>query len=103
MTAVLLDEKSLLKRPAPVRAERKNPRDWRWQVRHAVTRVPELAAALELTPEERAGADRAARAGLPMSITPYYLGLCDQKDRACPVRMQCVPHGAEEHEAHGDL
>src|SRR6478752_4707928 len=103
MTAVLVDAKSLLKRPAPLRRERKNPRDWRWQVRHAVTRVDQLDAALELTPDERAGAERAAQAGLPMSITPYYLGLCDPKDAACPVRLQCVPHVAEGHEAHGDM
>ena len=49
--------------------------DWRWQLRHAVTRVDELARHLDLTAEELLGARRAEAQGLPLRITPYYLSL----------------------------
>lgn len=58
---------------------------------------------LRLTPREREGAERAAKAGLPVSITPYYLSLCDPDDPDCPVRRQCVPLADEGDEVPGDL
>jgi lysine 2,3-aminomutase len=89
--------------PAPPRKERANPRDWRWQARHAITTVDALEAALPLTPRELAGARRAASEGLPIGITPYYLSLIDRADPRCPIRMQCVPDGREEESVPGDL
>ncbi|WP_083457831.1 KamA family radical SAM protein [Sandaracinus amylolyticus] len=77
--------------------------DWRWQVRHAITDLAGLEAALELTPEEREGTRRALAGGFPMSITPYYLGLCDRRDPHCPIRLQCVPRIEEAREVPGDL
>ena len=62
-----------------------------------------LARALDLTPEEREGAERAEREGLPLAITPYYLSLCDRRDPTCPVRRQCVPRAAEASEVAGDM
>jgi lysine 2,3-aminomutase len=82
---------------------RRAPGDWRWQVRTAVTSVDELARALPLTAEELAGARRAEAQGLPISITPYYLGLIDRHDPRCPVRQQCIPHALEAREVEGDL
>lgn len=38
-----------------------------------------------------------------MSITPYYLGLIDRKDPACPIRRQVVPRSEERREVPGDL
>jgi lysine 2,3-aminomutase len=76
---------------------------WQRQLKDAVTSVAELAAVLELTPEERAGAERAERLGLPLRITPYYLGLCDRHDPRCPIRMQVVPRSDEAELAPGDL
>jgi lysine 2,3-aminomutase len=76
--------------------------DWRWQARHAVTTLEELERHLELTVEERRGVARALGAGLPMSITPYYLALCDRRDPACPIRRQCVPRVEEGTAASGD-
>ena len=87
---------------AEKRAPRR-PQDWRWQIRHAVTKSDDLARALNLTPSEIEGAHRAERAGLPVSITPYYLSLCDRGDPTCPVRMQCVPDAREEREVPGDM
>jgi lysine 2,3-aminomutase len=72
-------------------------------VRLAARTTEDLAAALELSPEELEGARRAERDGLPISITPYYLSLCDRHDPACPVRLQCVPRAEEAREVPGDL
>jgi lysine 2,3-aminomutase len=79
------------------------PETWREQARHAITDLAGLERALVLTEEEREGARRALQAGLPMSITPYYLGLCDRDDPACPVRRQCVPRLEESETVPGDL
>jgi lysine 2,3-aminomutase len=76
---------------------------WASQLRHAVTTTAGLAQHLRLTEEERAGAERAEQAGLPISITPYYLGLADKDDPACPVRLQCVPRVEEGRDVPGDL
>ncbi len=78
-------------------------RDWRWQARHAITRVADLERALTLTPREREGAERAEQQGLPIAITPYYLSLCDPHDASCPVRKQCVPDAREADAVPGDL
>jgi lysine 2,3-aminomutase len=79
-----------------------DPADWRWQLRHAATTVDDLARALDLRPEELAGARRAAEAGLPVRVTPYYLGLADPHDPTCPIRRQCVPHALEAATVAGD-
>ncbi len=62
-----------------------------------------LEQALDLSEQERAGVARALAGGFPMSITPYYLGLCDRHDPGCPIRLQCIPRGAEARTVHGDL
>jgi lysine 2,3-aminomutase len=80
-----------------------DPSDWRWQLRHAVTGADALARALVLTETELDGARRAERAGLPLSITPYYLSLCDEDDSRCPIRLQCVPDAREAIRVEGDL
>jgi lysine 2,3-aminomutase len=77
--------------------------DWRWQARHAVTDLRALGEALNLTEAERVGATRAAAAGMPISITPYYLALCDPADPNCPIRRQCVPRAEEAIAVRGDL
>jgi lysine 2,3-aminomutase len=79
------------------------PQDWRWQLRNVVSTVDGLAAALALTDDERRGAERAGREGLPIGVTPYYLSLCDRDDPRCPVRLQCVPRADEAETVAGDL
>lgn len=78
-------------------------RDWRHQARNAITTVEALERALVLTEAERIGAKRAVEAGFPLSITPYYLELCDRHDPTCPIRRQCVPSSDESVEVPGDL
>ena len=80
-----------------------NAGDWGSQLRSAVRSVAGLSAKLQLSPEELAGALAAERAGLPISITPYYLSLCDPHDPNCPIRKQVVPHALEGREVQGDL
>ena len=77
--------------------------DWGSQMRNAIRSVQGLRAKLELSPEELAGALAAERAGLPISITPYYLALCDKHDPHCPIRKQVVPHALEGRTVEGDL
>lgn len=77
--------------------------DWGSQIRNAVRTVASLSAKLQLSPEELAGALAAERAGLPISITPYYLSLCDVHDPSCPIRKQVVPHALEGRTVEGDL
>jgi lysine 2,3-aminomutase len=78
-------------------------RDWRWQAQHAVSDLQGLERALTLSEAERIGAIRAVAAGMPISITPYYLSLCDPHDPACPIRRQCVPRAEEAIAVPGDL
>lgn len=76
---------------------------WRDQLRRAVSDLAGLEAALELTEAEREGTRRALSGGFPLSITPYYLSLCDRQDPTCPIRRQCVPRAEELTEVPGDL
>ena len=78
-------------------------KDWRWQAQHAVTDLEGLERALQLTEAERLGAARVLAAGLPISVTPYYLSLCDPTDPECPIRKQCVPRADEAIAVKGDL
>jgi lysine 2,3-aminomutase len=78
-------------------------RTWRDEAREAVTDLAGLERALRLTDDEREGARRSIASGFPMSITPYYLSLCDPDDAACPIRLQCVPRAQEAVEVKGDL
>jgi lysine 2,3-aminomutase len=77
--------------------------DWQWQLRNAIRSVADLQAHLQLTEEERLGAIAAERAGLPLAVTPYYLGLCDTLDPRCPIRRQVVPTIHESAESAGEL
>jgi lysine 2,3-aminomutase len=77
--------------------------DWHWQLRHSVSSHAQLEAQLQLTDGERAGAQRAEAAGLPIGISPYYLSLASKTDSACPIRKQCVPDARESVLVEGDL
>jgi len=89
--------------PIAFAAPQGDPEDWRWQLRHSLRTAAELGSALRLTPDELAGARAAESAGLPIAVTPYYLGLCNPDDAACPIRRQVVPSALEAREVRGDL
>jgi lysine 2,3-aminomutase len=77
--------------------------DWRWQLQHAVRTSAELAARIRLSEPELLGARAAEAQGLPLLVTPYYLGLIDADDASCPIRRQVVPHADEARSVPGDL
>ena len=77
--------------------------NWGSQLRSAVRTVKGLSEKLLLSAEELAGASAAERAGLPISVTPYYLSLCDPNDPSCPIRKQVVPHALDGRAVRGDL
>ena len=74
--------------------------DWRWQLRHRVTRLDTLEGLLELTEAEREGI-RASREGFGFAVTPYYLSLMGGP--ACPVRRQAIPHVHETRRVDADM
>lgn len=76
---------------------------WRDQLRRSITTLEGLEAQLTLSDEEREGVRRAATAGLPLQITPYYLSLFDPTDPSCPIRRQAIPHADEASVAPGDM
>ena len=87
----------------PPHPKSSGPRDWTWQLKHAVTSLAGLETSLELTASEREGARRALEGGFPMRVTPYYLGLASKTDPACPIRKQAVPTADETVRVPGDL
>jgi lysine 2,3-aminomutase len=79
------------------------PTDWRAQLRGAARTLPELERALRLSDEERAAVARLLeRGGLPLQVTPHYLGLMDASDPSDPLRRQLVPSALEEEDESWD-
>ncbi len=65
--------------------------DWKWQLKHRITRLEQLERLLPtLTPEERAGT-MLANSKLAMAITPCFFNLIDIADENCPIRRQVIP------------
>jgi lysine 2,3-aminomutase len=64
--------------------------DWRWQLRHRVRTLGELERIVRLSGDERTAIER-HRGSLPVSITPYYIGLIDPDDASQPLRRTMVP------------
>jgi len=69
--------------------------DWRWQLKHRITTLPQLERLMPtLTPEEYAGT-MLANTKLALAITPYFFNLIDAGDEHCPIRWQVIPRLAE--------
>src|SRR5437588_7510466 len=77
-------------------------RDWRWQRRHSVRSLEELARLVPLTEEERRGCLETKEI-FRLGISPYYLSLIDPEHPFCPVRMQAIPARAEAARSPGEL
>ncbi|NBB77989.1 MAG: KamA family radical SAM protein [Verrucomicrobia bacterium] len=67
---------------------------WKWQLKNRITKLEQLEAQMELTPDERAGC-LFAREKLALAITPYFFNLVDREDPDCPIRRQVIPRGGE--------
>jgi lysine 2,3-aminomutase len=76
--------------------------DWRWQLRHRVTRAEPLKLILNLSPEE-IEAIEASKGRMATAITPYFAKLMDRNDSNCPIRRQAIPTMAEFHLSPADL
>jgi lysine 2,3-aminomutase len=77
-------------------------RDWRWQLRNALTDADELARLVPLTDAERRGL-ALAEGHARVAVTPYYASLMDPEHPSCPVRIQAIPTAAERERSPGDL
>ncbi|HTQ78412.1 MAG TPA: KamA family radical SAM protein [Thermoanaerobaculia bacterium] len=64
--------------------------DWRWQMRHRLTRIEPFERLLELTESERRGLLLASEK-FSVAVTPHFATLIDPADPGCPIRRQVVP------------
>ena len=76
--------------------------DWKWQVKNRIETLEQLKKYVNLSAEEEEGVKQTLKT-LRMAITPYYLSLINPDDPHDPIRRQCIPTGAETHQAAADL
>lgn len=76
--------------------------DWRWQMRHRLTRPEHLESYLVLTDGERKGLAM-GDGRFAVSVTPHFAALMDPLDPRCPIRRQVVPTSDEFIVSAGDL
>jgi lysine 2,3-aminomutase len=76
--------------------------DWRWQLRHRITTVEQMAEIVQLTPEETEGIKN-SKGRLAMAVTPYFASLMDATNAACPIRRQAIPRVEECHLSKNDM
>ncbi len=76
--------------------------DWRWQLKHRVTRAEQLKLILNLSQEE-IEAIEASKGRMATAITPYFAKLMDRNDSNCPIRRQAIPTLEEFHFSPHDL
>ncbi|HEX7185431.1 MAG TPA: KamA family radical SAM protein [Thermoanaerobaculia bacterium] len=68
--------------------------DWRWQMRHRLTRLDHFEKLLRLTEAERRGLTLASEK-FSVAVTPHFAALIDPEDPGCPLRLQVVPSDRE--------
>jgi lysine 2,3-aminomutase len=76
--------------------------DWRWQMRHRVTRLDQFERLLRLTDAERRGLMLASEK-FSVAVTPQFATLIDPEDPGCPIRKQVVPVEGELVVSAGDM
>ena len=76
--------------------------DWRWQLRHRVTKLEHLQEILQLIPEEIEGIKQ-SKGRLALAVTPYFVSLMDPSNPNCPIRKQAVPRVEECHLSKNDM
>jgi len=76
--------------------------DWRWQLRHRVTKLEQLQEILQLIPEEIDGIKQ-SKGRLALAVTPYFVSLMDPNNSNCPIRRQAVPRIEECHLSKNDM
>jgi lysine 2,3-aminomutase len=68
--------------------------DWRWQMRHRLTRLDQFERLLELSETERRGLILASEK-FSVAVTPHFATLIDPTDPGCPIRRQVMPVAEE--------
>jgi lysine 2,3-aminomutase len=68
--------------------------DWRWQMRHRLTRLDQFERLLRLTEPERRGL-LLASGKFSVAVTPHYASLLEPEHPGCPLRLQVVPRDEE--------
>jgi lysine 2,3-aminomutase len=76
--------------------------DWRWQMRHRLTRLEHFDKLLRLTEAERRGLLLASEK-FSVAVTPHFATLIDPEDPSCPIRLQVVPRDEELLVSDGDM
>jgi lysine 2,3-aminomutase len=76
--------------------------DWRWQMRHRLTRLDQFDRILRLTESERRGLLLASEK-FSVAVTPHFAALIDPEDPKCPLRLQVVPVERELVVSPGDM
>ncbi|MBF0102696.1 MAG: KamA family radical SAM protein [Desulfobacterales bacterium] len=64
--------------------------DWHWQIQHRIRTYTQLSQILQLSYEEQIAIKRLGTR-LPLSITPYYMGLLSRDNPMQPIRRTVVP------------
>jgi lysine 2,3-aminomutase len=68
--------------------------DWRWQMRHRLTKLEHFQQLLRLSATEEQGL-LIAPDKFAVAVTPYFASLLDPKDPLCPLRLQVIPQKEE--------
>ncbi|MEH2094062.1 KamA family radical SAM protein [Nostoc sp.] len=68
--------------------------DWRWQMRHRLTKLEHFQKLLRLSPTEEQGL-LIAPEKFAVAVTPYFASLLDPEDPLCPLRLQVIPRQEE--------
>jgi lysine 2,3-aminomutase len=76
--------------------------DWRWQLRHRITKLEQLQEILALTSEEIEGIKH-SKGRLALAVTPYFVSLMDPANPNCPIRRQAIPRVEELHLSKNDM
>ncbi|RCJ28588.1 lysine 2,3-aminomutase [Nostoc minutum NIES-26] len=74
--------------------DHKNWNDWRWQMRHRLTKLEHFQPLLRLTSTEEQGL-LIAPEKFAVAVTPYFASLLDPEDPLCPLRLQVIPREEE--------
>lgn len=68
--------------------------DWRWQIRHRIKTLKDLARIFALSEDETTAIQRHS-GSLPVGITPYYASLMSRDDATEPLRRTHLPVNGE--------
>ncbi|MBN3898956.1 MAG: KamA family radical SAM protein [Nostoc sp. NOS(2021)] len=68
--------------------------DWRWQMRHRLTKLEHFQRLLRLSATEEKGL-LIAPEKFAVAVTPYFASLLDPEDPLCPLRLQVIPREEE--------